>query len=87
MANNKSAEKRAGQAERRRLQNRSARSVIATTKRVFLAAVQSKDKSNTLEKFKALCSILDKSAKQGVIKMNTADRGKARASAMIAKMG
>jgi small subunit ribosomal protein S20 len=86
MPNIKSAAKRAGQAEVRRLRNRSAKSSIATAKRVFLAAVESKDKKNAMDKFKALCSILDKSAKRGIITKNTADRGKARASAAITKM-
>jgi ribosomal protein S20 len=34
-----------------------------------------------------VCSILDKSSKRGIIKKNTADRSKARCSAMLAKMG
>ena len=87
MPNIKSAAKRAGQAEVRRLRNRMTKSAIATAKRVFQAAVESKDKSKAMEKFRALCSILDKSVKRGIIKKNTADRGKARSSAMIAKMG
>ena len=86
MPNIKSAAKRAGQAEVRHLRNRSTKSAIATARRVFLVAVESKDKKNAMEKFKAICSILDKSAKRGIIKKNTADRGKARCSAMIAKM-
>lgn len=86
MPNIKSAAKRAGQAEVRRLRNRSTRSAIATAKRVFLAAVESKDKNQVMDKFNALCSILDKSVKRGIIRNNTADRGKSRASAMIAKI-
>jgi ribosomal protein S20 len=39
-----------------------------------------------LEQFKAFCSILDKSAKRGIIMTNNADRRKERASAMLAKM-
>lgn len=87
MPNIKSAAKRAGQAEVRRLRNRSTKSAIATAKRIFLGAVESKDRGQAMDKFKALCSILDKSVKRGIIKKNTADRGKSRSSAMIAKMG
>lgn len=87
MPNIQSAAKRAEQAERRRLRNRSTKSAIATAKRIFQTAVESKDKAQAFQKFKALCSILDKSTKRGIIMNNTADRGKARASAALAKMG
>jgi ribosomal protein S20 len=50
-------------------------------------AVESKDKSKAMKEFSAFCSILDKSAKRGIIKPNTADRRKARAAAMVAKVG
>jgi small subunit ribosomal protein S20 len=86
MANNKSAAKRARQADVRRQTNRSAKSEILTVRRQFLQAVESKDKGKALEQFKAFCSILDKSAKRGIIMTNNADRRKERASAMLAKM-
>ena len=86
MANNKSAAKRARQADVRRLKNRGAKSEIMTVRRQFIEAVESKDKGKALEGFKAFCSILDKSAKRGIIMANNADRRKARASAMLAKM-
>jgi small subunit ribosomal protein S20 len=86
MANNKSAAKRARQADVRRQTNRSAKSEILTVRRQFLQAVESKDKGKSFEQFKAFCSVLDKSAKRGIIMTNNADRRKARASAMLAKM-
>ena len=86
MANNKSAAKRARQADVRRYSNRSAKSEILTVRRQFLQAVESKDKGKALDGFKAFCAILDKSAKRGIIMTNNADRRKARASAALAKM-
>lgn len=86
MPNIQSAAKRAVQAEKRRLRNRSTKSAVLTAKRVFNATIESKDKDKALAAFKRLSSILDKSAKRGIIKKNTADRGKARASAALAKI-
>lgn len=86
MPNIKSAAKRAVQAERRRLRNRSTRSAIATAKRGLQTALQSKDKTKAFQAFQSLCSVLDKSVKRGIIMKNTADRGKARASAALGKM-
>lgn len=86
MPNIKSAGKRAKQAEVRRSKNRSAKSLVATKRRLFLAAVETKDKDKAMAGFKVFCSTLDKSAKRGIIKKNAADRSKARASAMLAKM-
>lgn len=86
MPNIKSAGKRARQAEVRRQSNRSAKSEILTARRHFLQAVESKDKPKALAQFNEFCSVLDKSAKRGVIMTNNADRRKARASALLAKM-
>lgn len=86
MPNIKSAAKRARQAEERRLRNRSTKSAILTARRQFLQAVESKDKKKALEQFNAFCSILDTSAKRGIIATNNADRRKSRASAILAKM-
>lgn len=87
MPNIKSAGKRAKQALVRRVRNRSTKSEIATSRRVLVDAVESKDKSKVMKEFSAFCSMLDTSAKRGIIKKNTADRRKARAAALIAKIG
>lgn len=87
MPNIKSAGKRAKQAEVRRLKNRSAKSLIATQRRLFVAAVATKEKDKAMAAFRTFCSVLDRSAKRGIIKNNTADRRKARAAAMLAKIG
>jgi small subunit ribosomal protein S20 len=86
MPNIKSAGKRAKQAVERRLRNRGTKSAIATARRVFVTAVEAKDKSNALKTFQAFCSVLDNSCKRGIIKKNTADRRKSRAAQMLNKM-
>ena len=86
MPNIKQAGKRAKQALVRRVRNRSTKSEIATGRRVYVAAIESKDKVKALKEFSAFCSILDKSSKRGIIKKSTADRRKSRAAAMLAKM-
>lgn len=86
MPNIKQAGKRAKQALVRRMRNRSTRSEIATSRRLFVEAVDSKDKAKAMKAFSAFCSMLDKSAKRGIIKQNAADRRKARASAMLKKL-
>ena len=85
--NIKSAGKRAQQALVRNLKNRSGKSMIATKRRLLVAAIESKDKDKAMACFRAFCSLLDKSAKRGIIKSNAADRSKSRAAAMLAKMG
>ena len=87
MPNIKSAGKRAKQAEVRRLKNRGVRSFIATKRRLFVTCVDEKDKDKAMAGFKAFCSVLDKSAKRGIITKNAADRRKSRAAAMLAKVG
>ena len=86
MPNIKQAGKRAKQALVRRSSNRSTKSEIATARRIYTEAVESKDKAKALKEFSAFCSILDKSSKRGIIKKSTADRRKSRAAAMLAKM-
>lgn len=86
MPNIKSAGKRAKQAEVRRLRNRSAKSLIATKRRLLVSAVGEKSKDKAMSSFKEFCSVLDKSAKRGIITKNTADRRKSRAAAMLGKL-
>ncbi len=86
MPNIESAAKRARQAEVRRLRNRSARSAIVTQRRAYLKAVESNDKTLAMKLFREFCSLLDRTAKRGIITKNTANRRKSRASHMLAKM-
>lgn len=86
MANIKSAEKRARQAVGFNLRNRMAKSALLSLGQQFVAAVESGDKGKALQLFSRFASLLDKSAKRGIIKQNNADRKKSRASARLAKM-
>lgn len=86
MANIKSAEKRARQAVGRNLRNRMAKSSILTISKKFAEVVESGDKTAAMKLFSQFASLLDKTAKRGIIKENNADRHKSRASAKLAKM-
>jgi small subunit ribosomal protein S20 len=78
MPNIKSAAKRMRQAEKNRLRNRAAKTEIKHVRRSVLdTAAMSEDV------YKRYCSILDKAAKKGVIKRNTAIRRKRRAAARL----
>lgn len=78
MANHKSAEKRARQAEKRRLRNRMAKGLMKSIRKQFNLLLQ----ENKLEEAKKLLprvySIIDKTEKKGVIHENTASRYKSR---------
>jgi small subunit ribosomal protein S20 len=82
-----SAVKRARQADENRVRNRKEKAVLLTQRRALLSNFESKDKPKAFESFKAYCSFLDKAAKKGIIKKNTADRKKARASRLLTKIG
>jgi ribosomal protein S20 len=86
MANIKSAEKRAHQAVERNRRNRSVKSRILTASKAFLAAAEEGDKAKAQQLFSRFASLLDKSAKKGIIKANNASRHKSRASARLAAM-
>jgi small subunit ribosomal protein S20 len=86
MPNIPSAAKRARQAVKRRQRNRAEKATIHTQKRLFLQAVEEKDKEKSLKAFRDLASALDKAVKKGILPKNTADRGKQRASARLAKL-
>jgi ribosomal protein S20 len=49
----------------------------------MFAAVAAKEKAAADQIYREYCSLMDKSAKKGVIKKNTATRRKARAADMI----
>lgn len=86
MPNIKSAMKRVRQSAEDRIRNRSEKTLLATQRRTFLAAVESKDKDKVAQQFRRYCSVLDKAAKKGMIKKNNADRKKQRAALMINKI-
>jgi small subunit ribosomal protein S20 len=78
MPNIKSAEKRVRQSAKRREINRAARSKVGTVRGLAFESVTKGDKAEAAKLLAAYASTLDKAAKKGVIKANTAKRRKAR---------
>jgi len=76
MANTKSAAKRARQKAKRTFRNRS----VVTGLRTMHKGVRSAQ-APTPDQVRLLISAIDKAAKRGIIKSNTADRYKSRLSA------
>lgn len=73
MANHKSALKRAGQNERRRLRNKAVQTRVKNVvKDVRLAVAQGAE--NAVEQLNAAKSAIDKAAKKGVLHQKTASR-------------
>ncbi len=83
MANSASARKRARQAETNRKANASRRSMMRTYMKKVVAAIEAGDKDKATEAFKTAESILDRSAKNGLIHKNKAARHKSRLIAQI----
>jgi ribosomal protein S20 len=59
------------------------KSLIAGARKAFLAAVAGGDKAKVDESYRAFASVLDRSAKKGIIAKNNASRRKARAAAFM----
>lgn len=85
MAHTKSAKKRSRQYLEQRARNRAATSVMKNRQKVFLAALEKKDKATVEAALRAYASHLDRSAKRGVIKKNQAVRKKTRAQTAARK--
>ncbi len=85
MPNIKSAKKRAKTSEEARQRNKAVKSRVKTTRSKFMKATVEGAAEVTTEAYKAYCSNLDKAAKKGVIKRNTAIRRKCRAAAKVRK--
>ncbi len=83
MANHYSALKRARQTEKKTAVNRSNTSQMKTALRKLRTALAGKDKAGAEKSFGEVVSVLDKSAKKGVIHKNTANRYKSRLSARV----
>lgn len=80
MPNIKSAEKRMRQYRKRQAVNKAAKTEIKHQRRAVLET-----EKVTPEAYSRYCSILDKAAKRGIIKRNTAIRRKRRAAARLSK--
>lgn len=82
MANHKSALKRAGQNERRRLRNKAVQTRVKNVvKDVRLAVAQ--DAENSVEQLNVAKSAIDKAAKKGVLHKRTASRKVSRLNRQV----
>lgn len=79
MANIASAEKQRRQAEKKKARNRAGKSKLRTTLKKTRTSIQGGDADK--DTLSTGFSVIDKAAKSGLIKENTANRYKARLSA------
>ena len=86
MPNIKSAEKRVRQSVKRRQINRAARSVVGTSRRQVLDAIDAGDKEKVGKLYADYSSKLDKAAKKGILPANNANRKKSRVAQRISAM-
>ncbi|MGH8182692.1 MAG: 30S ribosomal protein S20 [Rhodanobacteraceae bacterium] len=83
MANIQSAKKRARQAEAHRMRNASQRSMLRSSIRKVLKAIEVKDKIGAEAAWKDAEPVLDRYASRGLIHKNKAARHKSRLTAHI----
>ena len=86
MPNIKSAKKRLRQNETLRMANLAVKSKMRSSRRKFSDALDTGDAEQAKEQYAAYCSALDKAAKKGVIKKNTAIRSKTRGAAKLSSL-
>ena len=86
MANTKSAEKRNRQNEANRERNRSDRSRLRTVVKGLRTAVSQGDAAKAAELLPQTLSVIDKTAKKGVIHQNAANRYKSRLTQHVAAL-
>ncbi len=86
MANIKSAKKRAKQSEVRRARNASARSMVRTTVKKVIKAIDANDQASAAAALQAAAPVLDRYAAGGLIHKNKAARHKSRLTARIKAM-
>ncbi|USE37506.1 30S ribosomal protein S20 [Endozoicomonas sp. SCSIO W0465] len=83
MANSPSARKRARQAENRRQHNASLRSMVRTSIKKVIKAIDTKDVEAATAAFTAVVPVIDRMADKGIIHKNKAARHKSRLNAQI----
>ncbi|HSG87847.1 MAG TPA: 30S ribosomal protein S20 [Pseudomonadales bacterium] len=83
MANIASAKKRARQAEGRRRQNASQRSMVRTSLKKVQAAIASGDYAVATAAYQAAVPVLDRMADKGLLHKNKAARHKSRLNAQV----
>lgn len=83
MANHKSADKRARQAEKRNQRNRYAKGVMKGVKKQLLTLLAENKIEEAKKMLPKVYSLIDKTEKKGVIHKNTASRYKSRLAKKI----
>ncbi|MGB1271200.1 MAG: 30S ribosomal protein S20 [Endozoicomonas sp.] len=83
MANSPSAKKRARQAENRRQHNASLRSMVRTSIKKVVRAIEAKDADAAKAAYTAAVPVIDRMADKGIIHKNKAARHKSRLNAQV----
>ena len=83
MANSPQARKRARQAETRRRHNASFRSMVRTTIKKVIAAIDSGNYEQATTAYNDAIPVIDRMADKGIIKKNKASRHKSRLNAAV----
>ncbi len=83
MANSPSARKRARQAENRRQHNAGLRSMVRTSIKKVVRAIESKDHATAKAALQAAVPVIDRMADKGIIHKNKAARHKSRLNAQV----
>lgn len=86
MANTKSAKKRAGQAEVRRVRNVNQRSAMRTAVKKLTTAIEAGNKEEAKTLYVAATSRLDAAVSKGLIHANKAARSKSRLNKRVVAM-
>ncbi len=87
MANIRSAKKRARQAIPRRARNTAQRSMLRSTIKKVIKAIEAKDAKGALAAFQEMTPVLDRFATKGLIHKNKAARHKSRLTERIKALG
>lgn len=83
LANTVQARKRVRQAEKRRTNNVAKRSMLRTSIKKVIKAIEARDKTSAESAFKEMVPVLDRYANRGLIHKNKAARHKSRLTAHI----
>ncbi len=86
MANSPQARKRARQSEVRRRHNASFRSMVRTTVKKVIAAIETGDYDNATSAYNNAVPVIDRMADKGIIKKNKAARHKSRLNTKIKEL-
>lgn len=86
MANIKSADKRARQAEKLRAANTMKRSTLRTYIKKVYSAIESKDKQTAQSAYRVAVSAMDRAIRKNLIHKNKANRYKSRLNKYIAAL-